>query len=311
MSLPRWTRSAGCSAEEFPATAAGYPGRWPGLAGSGPCVGRDRGDRQLRRGPDPSHHYGGGSGRRGRPFRPPGPPPQGKSDPLDGQRRPGGPVGPGPRRVEGPGRRGRGHPSSHGRQASGSGERTQTINQARALILTGPEDCGPASPGTRWRPWSPGWPRYVPGPAAPSATPPASRWRAGTARGVPRRPDRAPRRAHRPPREGASPGLLALFGIGPNTAALLLIAAGDHPERLRSEAAWAHLCAVAPIPASSGSTSRHGSTAAVTARPTTLCGGSCSPAWAPTRPPAPTPSAAPPGKIQNGDHSLPETLRRP
>ena len=54
-----------------------------------------------------------------------------------------------------------------------------------------------------------------------------------------------------------APGLLARYGIGPNTAALLLIAAGDHPERLRSEAAWAHLCAVAPIPASSGKTIRH------------------------------------------------------
>src|ERR1019366_6085300 len=54
-----------------------------------------------------------------------------------------------------------------------------------------------------------------------------------------------------------APGLLALYGIGPNTAALLLIAAGDHPERLRSEAAWAHLCAAAPIPASSGKTVRH------------------------------------------------------
>jgi hypothetical protein len=37
----------------------------------------------------------------------------------------------------------------------------------------------------------------------------------------------------------------------------LLIAAGDHPERLRSEAAWAHLCAAAPIPASSGKVTRH------------------------------------------------------
>src|SRR4029078_5175352 len=41
------------------------------------------------------------------------------------------------------------------------------------------------------------------------------------------------------------------------TAALLLIAAGDHPGRLRSEAAWAHLCGVAPIPASSGKATRH------------------------------------------------------
>ena len=35
---------------------------------------------------------------------------------------------------------------------------------------------------------------------------------------------------------------------------MLLIAAGDHPERLRSEGSWAHLCGVAPIPASSGKT---------------------------------------------------------
>ena len=38
---------------------------------------------------------------------------------------------------------------------------------------------------------------------------------------------------------------------------MLLIPAGDRPGRLRSEAAWAHLCAVAPIPASSGKVSRH------------------------------------------------------
>ena len=54
-----------------------------------------------------------------------------------------------------------------------------------------------------------------------------------------------------------APALLALHGVGPDTAALLLIAAGDHPERLRSEAAWAHLCAAAPIPASSGKVTRH------------------------------------------------------
>ena len=73
---------------------------------------------------------------------------------------------------------------------SATGERTQTINQARALVLTGPDDI-----------------------------------RARFAR-------------H-------------------GTAALLLIAAGDHPGRLRSEAAWAHLCAAAPIPASSGKVTRH------------------------------------------------------
>jgi len=54
-----------------------------------------------------------------------------------------------------------------------------------------------------------------------------------------------------------APRLLALYGVGADTAAMLLIAAGDHPERLRSEAAWAHLCATAPIPASSGKVTRH------------------------------------------------------
>jgi transposase len=52
-----------------------------------------------------------------------------------------------------------------------------------------------------------------------------------------------------PARGGA---LLELFGVGPDTAAILLVAARDNPERLRSEAAWAQLCGVAPIPASSG-----------------------------------------------------------
>src|SRR5262249_58092860 len=54
-----------------------------------------------------------------------------------------------------------------------------------------------------------------------------------------------------------APSLLKLYGVGPDTAAVLLIVAGDHPGRLRSEAACAHLCAAAPIPASSGKATRH------------------------------------------------------
>ena len=54
-----------------------------------------------------------------------------------------------------------------------------------------------------------------------------------------------------------APRLVALYGVGPDTAALLLIAAGDHPGRLRSEAAWAHLCATAPLSASSGKVTRY------------------------------------------------------
>ena len=51
------------------------------------------------------------------------------------------------------------------------------------------------------------------------------------------------------------PDLLDLFGVGPDTAAALVMAAGDNPERLHSEAAWAHLCGVSPIPTGSGKTS--------------------------------------------------------
>jgi transposase len=55
----------------------------------------------------------------------------------------------------------------------------------------------------------------------------------------------------------AAPALLAVSGVGTDTAAALLVAAGDNPDRLRSEAAFAHLCGVAPVPASSGKTTRH------------------------------------------------------
>ena len=54
-----------------------------------------------------------------------------------------------------------------------------------------------------------------------------------------------------------APQLLELHGVGVDTAAALLVAAGDNPDRLRSEAAWAHLCGVAPIPASSGKVTRY------------------------------------------------------
>ena len=76
-----------------------------------------------------------------------------------------------------------------------------------------------------------------------------------------------------------APSLLELYGVGIDTAAILLVAAGDNADRIRSEAAWAHLCGVAPLHASSGKTTRGtGSTGAATAKPTMPCGASCSPA---------------------------------
>ena len=61
----------------------------------------------------------------------------------------------------------------------------------------------------------------------------------------------------RPLVERAAPGLLGMYGVGYDVAAKLLVAAGDNPQRLRSEAAFAHLCGVAPLEASSGKTRRH------------------------------------------------------
>jgi len=55
----------------------------------------------------------------------------------------------------------------------------------------------------------------------------------------------------------AAPALVEAFGVGPDTAADLLIAIGSNSDRLNSEAAFASLCGVNPVPASSGKTNRH------------------------------------------------------
>lgn len=55
----------------------------------------------------------------------------------------------------------------------------------------------------------------------------------------------------------AYPNLLAIYGASTVTAAELAVTAGGNPELIHSEAAFALLCGVAPIPASSGKTNRH------------------------------------------------------
>jgi len=57
--------------------------------------------------------------------------------------------------------------------------------------------------------------------------------------------------------EVINPELLQLSGVGPGVAGQLLVTAGQNPERIRSDGAFAMLCGVAPIPASSGQTHRH------------------------------------------------------
>ena len=92
----------------------------------------------------------------------------------------------------------------------------------------------------------------------------------------------------------AAPDLVAVKGIGTDIATTLLATAGDNPDRLRCEGAFAHLCGVAPIPASSGKTNRHrlnrgGDRDANRALTCSLSGG-----WAGTRRREPTSSGAPP-----------------
>jgi transposase len=141
---------------------------------------------------------------------------------------------------------------------SARGERTQTINQARALVCTGPDDVR-----TRFAQHSSAALvaetaslRPQPGDTVGYATRVALRELGRRAEFLADQIDRLDELIV-PLVTAHAPGLLTIYGVGPDTAALLLVAAGDHPDRLRSEAAWAHLCATAPIPASSGKVTRH------------------------------------------------------
>ena len=57
--------------------------------------------------------------------------------------------------------------------------------------------------------------------------------------------------------EELAPSLLELEGVGTENAGAVMVAVGDNPDRLRSEASCAMMCGVCPIPASSGKTQRH------------------------------------------------------
>jgi transposase len=158
---------------------------------------------------------------------------------------------------------------------SARSERTQTMNQARALIVTGPDDLRARFARHTVAALVSGMASLRPRPGSTVGY--ATRI---ALRELGRRAEFLDGQLQRldalivPLVAGHAPGLLALHGVGPDTAAILLIAAGDHPKRLRSEAARAHLCAAAPIPASSGKSPTTALTPAATARPATPCGGS-------------------------------------
>ena len=128
-------------------------------------------------------------------------------------------------------------------------ERTQVINQARSLILTGPDELRARFAGHCAAALAEGIAalRPRPGDAAGHAVRVALRELGRRAEFLDGQLERLDELIV-PLVTARAPGLLSLYGIGSDTAALLLAAAGDHPARLRSEAAWAHLCGVAPIP---------------------------------------------------------------
>jgi transposase len=138
---------------------------------------------------------------------------------------------------------------------SARGERTRSINQARSLVVTGPDDLRSrfqqhatdalAAELAALRP--------RPGDVVGYATRIALRELGRRAEYLADQIDYLDELLL-PLIELQAPSLLEMYGAGPHLAAILIIAAGDHPDRLRSEAAWAHLCGAAPIPAGSGKT---------------------------------------------------------
>ena len=196
---------------------------------------------------------------------------------------------------------------------SARSERTQTTGQARALIVTGPEELrarfarhAPADLVAELASLRP-----RPGATVGYATRIALRELGRRARFLDGQLERLDEFII-PLVTARAPGLLALHGVGPGTAAMLLIAAGDHPGRLRSEAAWAHLCATAPLSASSGKVTRY--------RP--------QPRRRPPGQPRPVPDRDHPAQlaptdprlrrpahqrrpVEEGNHPLPQALRRP
>ena len=135
--------------------------------------------------------------------------------------------------------------------------RTTALNQMRALLVSGPPDLREALRGStiaklvataaRLRPADPT--------TAAGATRLALRELARRVRSLEAEMQRLDA-VLGPLVAATAPALVACFGVGTDTAGALLVAAGDNPQRLRSEAAFAHHCGVAPLDASSGLTTR-------------------------------------------------------
>lgn len=144
-------------------------------------------------------------------------------------------------------------------RASAVKTRTQTVNQIRGLIVTAPaavreplRNLTTAKLVARLAATRPGTDVTDPQVAVRVALRrPARRWQQLTTEIAEADAELGPLV------NAAAPRLIALPGVGTETAGQLLVTAGDNPERLTSEASFAHLCAAAPISASSGRIDRH------------------------------------------------------
>ena len=136
--------------------------------------------------------------------------------------------------------------------------RTQTINQMHAVVVSAPDELQDALKRLSTIQLIRRASRFRVGSLSDGAT--TTRW---TLRLLARRQQVLTAeiadisRAIAPLLEQHAADLLHLQGVGPEVAGALLVVAGDNPERLRSEASFAALCGVTPLPASSGKTARH------------------------------------------------------
>ncbi|MBJ7453250.1 MAG: IS110 family transposase [Blastococcus sp.] len=141
--------------------------------------------------------------------------------------------------------------------------RTQAINQLKAVLLTGPAELRQALAGQSTRGLLGTCRRLRTDKGPAQATDPVTAAAKLTLRRLARRIAALTEEIDeldaelRPLVAQAAPQLMAVYGVGTQVAGQLLVTAGDNPDRLHSDAAFAQLCGTAPLPASSGRTTRH------------------------------------------------------